>query len=26
MMNKRGKLIGSEKWDDVKKLNKEISE
>jgi hypothetical protein len=25
-MTKRGKLIGSEKWEDLKKLNKEISD
>jgi len=25
-MEKRGKLIGTEKWDKVKELNKEISE
>jgi len=25
-MTKRGKLIGTEKWDDLKTLNKEISE
>jgi len=24
-MNKRGKLIGTEKWEDLKKLNKDIS-
>jgi hypothetical protein len=25
-MEKRGKLIGTEKWDKVKELNKEISD
>jgi len=25
-MNKRGKLIGTEKWDKVKEINKEISD